>query len=157
MQRHFLKRLVALLPGVLLTLTSNSQMTPQVAEGTFVVQMTPVADTTAGPLTLGELQVTKTFLGGLTGTGTGRMLTALTPEEGSAGYVLIEVVTGTLQGKTGGFALQHSGLMDLGSPALTIAIVPGSGSGELVGIRGTFGLEIVEGEHRYTLRYTLPG
>ena len=84
------------------------------------------------------------------------MLTALTQEEGSAGYVAIERVTGTLHGRSGSLVLQHSGIMTKGAQNLTIQIVPGSGTDRLLGIQGQFKLTIEQGKHFYELEYTLP-
>ena len=129
-----------------------------VAKGTFTVAMAPVADAGAvDGVQLGRMSLDKRFEGDLVGTGKGEMLTAMTPVKGSAGYVAIERVTGALHGRSGSFALQHSGLMDRGAQHLTIAVVPDSGTGGLTGIAGTFTLTIEGGKHFYALEYSLPG
>jgi hypothetical protein len=84
------------------------------------------------------------------------MLTAMTPVKGSAGYVAIEKVTGTLHGRTGSFVFQHTGTMDHGAQSLSITVVPDSGTGALTGISGTFRLTIVDGQHLYEFEYELP-
>ena len=81
----------------------------------------------------------KQFRGDLEGTGQGQMLTAMSPVQGSAGYVAVERVTGKLQGRSGTLVLQHSGTMARGAQQLTISVVPDSGTGELVGAGGTDG------------------
>jgi hypothetical protein len=128
------------------------------AEGTFNVQMKPLAepDTSAG-VSLGRMSLDKTFEGDLVASGQGQMLTALTPVQGSAGYVAIERVTGTLHGRAGSFVLQHTGTMHAGALQLAITVVPASGTGDLAGIEGVFKLRIEGGQHHYTLKYTLPG
>jgi Protein of unknown function (DUF3224) len=78
------------------------------------------------------------------------------PKAGAAGYVAIEMVTGTLAGKDGGFALQHSATMDQNGLKMSVIIVPGSGTGELKGIAGTFTIKIEGGQHSYDLEYSLP-
>ena len=83
------------------------------------------------------------------------MLTAISPEEGSAGYVAVEEVRGTLHGREGSFLLQHHGLMDRGAQQLSITVVPDSGTGELRGIAGTMTLTIGDGAHAYELTYRL--
>jgi len=83
------------------------------------------------------------------------MLTALTPVDGSAGYVAIERVVGTLHGRRGTFLLQHSGLMDRGEQELTITVVPDSGTGELEGLQGIMTISIADGIYSYDLAYTL--
>lgn len=112
-------------------------------------------DTTAGT-SLGRIRLTKRFDGDLVGEGSGQMLTAMTSTSGSAGYVAIECVTGTLHGRCGSFALQHSGTMHRGAQQLAISVVPDSGTGALAGITGTLGIEIADGVHRYRFDYTLP-
>ena len=75
----------------------------------------------------------------------------------AAGYVAIEQVTGTLNGRAGTFVLQHRGVMTRGAPELNITVVPDSGTGDLVGLAGKMGIEIAEGKHSYEFDYTLPG
>ena len=87
----------------------------------------------------------------------GQMLTALTPVKGSAGYVAIERVNGTLQGRSGSFVFQHSGSMDHGAQRLSISVVADSGTGGLAGISGEFRITITDGQHFYEFDYALPG
>ncbi len=125
----------------------------QRASGTFEVNLTPQADEQdAVP---GRLLIDKRFQGDLAATSRGQMLSALTGVEGSAGYVAIERVSGTLHGRSGSFVLQHSGTMNRGAQQLTISVVPDSGSGELTGIAGTMTIAIENGQHVYELSYTL--
>jgi hypothetical protein len=102
------------------------------------------------------MSLDKQFEGDLVAAGKGEMLTALTPIKGSAGYVAIERVTGTLQGRSGSFIFQHSGTMDQGAQRLSITVVPGSGTAALAGISGTFRINITEGKHFYEFEYSLP-
>jgi hypothetical protein len=127
------------------------------ATGTFEIQMNaepPYSE--ADGITLGRISFTKQFSGGITGTSEVQMIGVRTPVAGSAGYVAIERVIGTLGGRTGAFVLQHSGRMQGGSQSLTITVVPDSGSGELRGLDGTFTIAVTEGKHHYTFEYTLP-
>jgi hypothetical protein len=130
-----------------------------IARGTFEVSLTPQALPDAiAETALGVLSIEKQFHGGLAGTSRGLMLSTLTAVEGSAGYVAQERVTGTLDGRSGSFVLQHSGTMARGAQGLTISVVPDSGTGELVGLSGTMTLQIADGAHAYELSYTLaPG
>ena len=124
------------------------------ASGTFDVSMRPGPAELDGAVSRFELS--KTFHGDLRGTGTGVMLSGGDPQAGAAGYVAIETVQGHLQDRRGSFALQQFGLMRSGSQPLHSEVVPGSGSGELVGITGTFRLDIDgDGTHRYNLEYDL--
>jgi Protein of unknown function (DUF3224) len=45
--------------------------------------------------------------------------------------------------------------MDQSGSKMSVAIVPGSGTGELKGIAGTFDIKIADGQHSYDLEYTL--
>lgn len=130
---------------------------PHLAKGTFTATMNPQGDPDAlDGVTLGRMSLEKRFEGDLTATSRGQMLTAITPVQGAAGYVAIERVTGTLQGRSGSFVFQHSGTMDQGTQRLSIAVVPGSGTGALAGISGEFRLNIVDGKHFYEFEYSLP-
>ena len=126
-------------------------MTPK-ATGTFVVKLTPQECSEA---TLGRLAIDKRFEGDLEATSKGEMLAAATEVKSSAGYVALERVSGALHGRSGTFVLQHSGTMDRGTPQLTIAVVPDSGTGGLTGLQGTMTIEIAGGVHAYTFDYRI--
>ncbi|MDA8102741.1 MAG: DUF3224 domain-containing protein [Nitrospiraceae bacterium] len=126
----------------------------QVARGTFGVEITPSTPELDGAVNRFELH--KNFDGDLVGTGSGVMLSGGDPSTGTAGYVAIETVRGTLGGKKGTFALQQFGTMVSGTPTLHYEVVPGSGSGELARIIGTLKLAIEDdGTHRFELEYEL--
>lgn len=124
--------------------------------GTFDVQLTPQAlfDTSADAL-LGRLSIDKRFHGELEATSKGEMLSAGTGIKGSAGYVAIEKVSGSLQGRTGTFVLMHVGIMNRGTPSLSVSVVPDSGTEELSGLSGTMNILVESGKHSYTFEYTL--
>ena len=127
------------------------------AAGSFTVEIKPRSKPVAlDGVSLGRMSLAKEFTGDIVGTSSGQMLTALTPTKGSAGYVAMERVSGTLHGKRGSFILQHSGTMKEGQQTLSISVVPGSGTGSLAGIEGVLKLEIVDGNHNYELEYMLP-
>lgn len=149
-----------LMPG-----TSSAQMTTQAAArthhsatGSFTVQMKPLSESGfgTGSANLGRLSLEKVFEGDLVGVGQGEMLTAMTQTKGSAGYVAIERVTGSLNGRKGSFVLQHSGLMNRGAQSLSIVVVADSGAEDLVGLEGTLRIRIEAGKHHYDFDYTLP-
>jgi len=126
------------------------------AKGTFDVNATPQPpyDTSDG-VSLGRLSLTKQFHGDLTATSTVEMLAAGTPVQGSAGYVAIERVVGTLQGRPGTFILQHAGSMSRGVPSLSVTVVPDSGTGGLLGLTGSMVIDIVDSKHFYTFNYAV--
>jgi hypothetical protein len=105
--------------------------------------------------TLGRMSIDKQFHGDLEAVSEGEMLTAGTGVKGSAGYVAIERVRGTLDGRDGAFILQHSGIMTRGVPQLTVTVVPDSGIGQLTGLAGKMDIKIVNGKHSYEFEYTL--
>ncbi len=126
------------------------------ARGTFDVKLTPQEwDDKAERATLGRMIVDKRFHGDLEAASKGEMLTAGTPVKGSAGYVALERVNGTLQGRNGSFVLQHSGTMTRGAPQLTITVVPDSGTAQLAGLSGKMTITITDGKHSYEFEYTL--
>lgn len=126
-------------------------------EGPFHVRMTPeaLAHADAPPL-LGRFRLDKRYEGVLDAVGTGEMLAARTAVEGSAGYVAIEHVSGTLDGRRGSFVLQHSGVMERGMKRQFLEVVPDSGTGELAGLSGRMGIDIAGGEHFYRFEFSLP-
>lgn len=129
------------------------------ASGAFDVKLTPQGGDDGAPdgPALARMSIDKQFEGDLQGTSKGEMLTAAgSTHKDSAGYVAVERVTGTLHGKKGSFALQHSGIMTRGAPQLTIAVVPDSATGELTGLAGSMTIRIEGKKHYYEFRYTLP-
>lgn len=128
---------------------------PNQAKGNFDVQITPAAEDKGDGSSLGRFSLEKVFHGDITGTGKGEMLTVNT-DAGSAVYVAVERISGTLHGKQGSFALVHQGIATAQGQELTILIAPDSGSGELVGITGKMTLDLSGGGHAYVLEYSLP-
>lgn len=124
------------------------------ARGTFTVTVQPLTPSPAEGVS--RFSINKQIHGDLEATTKGEMFSAGNPKTGTAGYVAIEVVTGTLAGKRGTFALQHFATMDQNGPKMTVRIVPGSGTAEFTGITGSFEIKIAEGKHSYELEYLLP-
>jgi hypothetical protein len=125
------------------------------AQGPFEVQITPAPGEAGADASLGRMILAKQFHGDLEATSIGQMLTAGTATSGSAGYVAIERVTGTLHGRSGSFSLQHTGIMTRGAPQLTITVVPDSGTDQLAGLAGSVAITIVDGAHTYDFAYNL--
>jgi Protein of unknown function (DUF3224) len=131
-------------------------LTTHRAVGPFDVKLAPVKSDAIDPF-MGAMSIDKQFHGALEGTSKGLMLAVSTDVKGSAGYVAMEKVTGTLDGRKGTFVLQHTATMDRGKPDLSITVVPDSGTGELVGLAGKLDVQIAEGgKHSYVFDYSLP-
>lgn len=127
------------------------------AHGPFDVTVTPQAtDPAEGGGAVARMTIDKRFHGPLDATSRGQMLSIATAVDGSAGYVAMERVTGSLDGRRGTFALQHSGTMTRDTPQLVISVVPDSGTGQLVGLTGAMTIDITEGRHTYGFSYALP-
>ena len=125
------------------------------ARGDFEVKILPQS-AEAGMTVPGRMLLDKQFHGPLEAVSKGQMLTAMTETKGSAGYVAIEQVSGTLEGREGSFMLQHTGTMDRGTPSLSVTVVPDSGTGALTGITGRMDIVIDAAGHHYLLHYALP-
>ncbi|MEF3067325.1 DUF3224 domain-containing protein [Pandoraea apista] len=127
------------------------------AQGHFNVQLepqplSPIAESSG----LGRLSLNKTYHGDLQASSRGEMLSFRSSAQGSAGYVAMETVRGTLHGRSGTFVLQHSATMTRGVPAQSIGVVPDSGTDALSGISGSLVITITDGRHSYAFDYVLP-
>jgi hypothetical protein len=123
------------------------------AHGTFTIDVHPLTPVLAEGL--GRFSINKQISGDLEATTVGEMFTGGDPKLGAAGYVAIELVAGKLGGKHGSFALQHFATMDANGPRMQVVVAPGSGTGELKGIAGTFTIRAENGQHLYEFDYTL--
>jgi hypothetical protein len=125
-------------------------------KGTFEITMKPEPpyDVVEG-VSLGRVAIEKHFSGGLAARSEVQMIAARTPVEGSAGYVAVERVTGTLDGRRGTFVLLHRGVMTQGARSLSVTVVPDSGTGELAGLSGGMDIQIVDGQHFYDLSFEI--
>jgi hypothetical protein len=126
--------------------------------GTFAITMQaePPFDQRDGVI-LGRTRFDKTFHGPLTATSVVHMTSVRTAQPTSAGYVAVERLEGTVEGKAGSFCVVHLGLMNRGESELRVSIVPDSGTGALTGITGGMRIRNVDGQHHYELDYALPG
>lgn len=127
------------------------------ASGKFSAHLNPLesfADGAQG-IRLGRMSIEKSFEGDLIATSKGEMLSATTPVQGSAGYVAIEQVTGTLNGREGSFVLQHFGTMKRGDDRLILEVLPESGTDELTGLSGSMAIELKDDMHFYEFDYEL--
>ena len=130
----------------------------QRATGSFDVKVNAAKPDTqvARAANLSRLTIDKRFHGDLEGISKGEMLALQTETKGSAGYVALERVTGTLKGKSGSFVLQHSATMNRGDSKAEIAVVPDSATGELRGLSGKMIISVAsDGTHSYEFDFRL--
>lgn len=77
-------------------------------------------------------------------------------DDGSAAFVGLERVVGEVEGRTGSFVLQRIGVFEGGEAKESYSVVPGSATGEIVGMTGEGRSAVGHGmEHPFTLSYTL--
>lgn len=127
----------------------------QHAKGPFEVKLNQLDTYDSGDPAFQRRSLDKHFRGDLQATSRGEMLSYGNPAN-SGGYVAIERVSGTLQGRSGSFALMHDATMTRGVPRMNIIVVPGSGSGELESLEGRMTIHIAPGgAHTYDFEYTL--
>src|SRR5262249_26429098 len=92
-----------------------------------------------------RIHVEEDFSGDIEGSGVAEFLQTARSES-EASFVGVERVTGSLGGRSGSFVLQDQGTVKDGVVSGTWFVVPGSGSGELVGLRGEGGFTAALGE-----------
>ncbi len=127
-------------------------MSEHTTNAQFSIELTPVEAILEHT---GRMDFTKSWTGSMAGVSHGVMLSGGDPRSGSAGYVAMEVFTGSVDGRTGGFAVQQFGIMNGGAVELRYEIAPGSGTGELTGMTGSIKLDVVDGVHEVTLSYSI--
>jgi hypothetical protein len=127
-----------------------------IAKGKFELTMhrdPPYDD--AGGVVLAHARLEKRFSGALEATSQVHMISAHSAMPTSAAYVAVEKISGTLDGRPGSFTVVHLGIGDASGRSLRIEVVPDSGTEALAGIRGTMAIDIVDGQHFYTVEYGL--
>lgn len=126
-------------------------------KGTFEVEMKPEPPySDIDGVAMGRVAIAKKFHGALEATSEVAMLAARNAAQPtSAGYVAIERVIGTLEGRAGTFVLQHNGIMNRGAGSLDVTVVPDSGTGALIGLSGKMKIDIIDKQHHYTLDFEL--
>src|SRR5262245_43437284 len=104
---------------------------------------------------LSRVRVTKTFQGEIEGHSIAALVMA-GALAGSAAYVGLEQVVGSIEGRSGSFVLQHSATMTKDAQVLRLTVAPDSGTGDLLGLRGEARIDIdAEGGHTLMLDYEL--
>jgi hypothetical protein len=96
-------------------------------------------DQTASPA-LVEVRLIETFSGDIEGESPVRALQVLRDDK-SASLVSVQRFRGKLGGRHGTFVLQGSEIVENGKIKATWFVVPGSGTGDLFGLRGEGGFE----------------
>ena len=136
----------------------ETAVTQHTATGPFEAKLAPQPlSGVAANSGLARMSLDKRFHGALEAASTGEMLSSGNPASGSAGYVAMETVRGTLDGRAGSFVMQHSSTLTRGEPAQSITVVPDSGTGALTGLSGRMVVEIAPGgAHAYRFDYALP-
>jgi len=134
-------------PGLIMIMRTSAR-----AVGHFLVDFEPLP---SNDEFISRMRVTRTYSGGLAGRSTAQMLSVGTAMEGSCGYVLIELVSGVLDGRRGDFVLEHAGVMWRGETSLAVTVVPDSGTDELLGLRGKVTIENLGSTHSYIFEYEL--
>ena len=109
----------------------------------------------AGQPKLTRASVTKELTGEISGQSHVEYLMMYRPD-GSASFVGLERVTGSLAGKAGSFVLQRTGVFENGQAKESYTVVPGSGTGALAGLSGEGATSVGHGmEHPFELSYDL--
>lgn len=102
---------------------------------------------------LTQAVVSLTFSGTIEGHGSVRWLMAYRAD-GTASFVGLARITGSLDGRSGSFVLQNTGAFDGMVARGTWSVVEGSGTDALEGLAGAGGFEAGQ-EATYTLEYRL--
>lgn len=111
-------------------------------------------DSQAGKMTLAT--VTQKFSGGVAGEAAVRWLLAYR-SDGTARFVGMQKVDGIVEGRTGSFVLETAGDFDRQMARWTATVIPGSGTGELVGLQGSGSFGAEHGpEATYQIEFQLP-
>lgn len=137
--------------------SKGTLMTSQ-ANGTFEVKVAPLPEDVKVPgVAVGRMSIDKVFKGDIEGASKGEMMTAGTSVKGSAGYVAVEIVTGSIKGRSGTFTLLHHATMKEGGDfRMNIVVIPDSGTFGLKGLAGKMEIIIEGAKHSYRFDYTLP-
>jgi hypothetical protein len=104
---------------------------------------------------LTRASVNKTYTGDIEGDGQVEYL-MMYRSDGSATFVGLERVAARIGGQSGSFVLQRSGVFEDGQAKEAYSVIPGSATGELLGLRGEGTSSVGHGlEHPFVLRYEL--
>jgi hypothetical protein len=132
------------------------------AESTFKVTKVAPLEWTPGVTTglpFGEIDMVKEFSGDITGRSETRFIGGISPDNSTGGYVALESFDGEIKGLAGTCAIVHMQTITNGQITLMkLAIVTGSGTGDLAGISGDGEIMVdADGTHRLNLNYVISG
>lgn len=99
---------------------------------------------------LTRAEVSFTYQGDIEGESTLQYLMSYN-EDGTGSFVGIEKVTGSINGRSGGFVWQHTGRFDERGVWATLTVAPGSGTGELAGLNGKAEIELIGHKDSYPI------
>jgi Protein of unknown function (DUF3224) len=105
-------------------------------------------DTAEGQPKMTRAEVTKTFEGDVQGRSKLQYLMTYR-EDGTADFVAMERIRGSLGGKRGTFVLSHVGAFVDGAASGTWTVVDGSGTEDLEGLSGSSAFSIPKGEEAF--------
>ena len=104
---------------------------------------------------LTRASVTKSYTGDIDGDGHVEYLMTYRAD-GTASFVGHERITGSIAGRTGSFVLQRTGVFEGGQAKESYSVIPGSGTGDLKGLKGDGTSSVGHGmEHPFVLHYEL--
>lgn len=119
-----------------------------IVSGTFDVKMNPEPPSIDDDgVTIARATFDKTFHGPLSATGRVDFVSVRAGDD--AAYVA------TLDGRAGSFVVTHRALAGAAGRTLAVDIVPGTGRGALVGLRGAITIDVIDRVHHYTFNYAL--
>lgn len=122
--------------------------------GTFEVKSSPIStDENIQKMGGIGMRFEKVFSGPIEAKSKVSMFGIMNREKGSGGYIALELIEGTIEGKKGTFVMQHSCFMDQGKDQQQIKVIPDTGTGDLKGISGNMIIEIIEGQHFYNFEF----
>ncbi|MFJ6779192.1 DUF3224 domain-containing protein [Streptomyces yangpuensis] len=130
--------------------------TPVETSGRFTFadwEETPVGPQGATPR-LAHARVTNAFTGGVEAAGTSCAYTIAYNGENTGSYSGMELLAGSVDGRKGSFVLEERGTFDAGGTVCRFEVVPGSGTGDLVGLTGSGGFTYRHGDTSVAYGFT---
>jgi hypothetical protein len=111
-------------------------------------------DEPEGLPSLSRATVKKSFRGEVEGNSVAELLMCR-PDDNSGGYIGSERIIGSVGGRSGSFVVQHGATQDGEQFEVYGRVLPGSGTGDLAGIRGAASFRHDRNGAVFTLEYEL--